>query len=399
MPKFILFLIVQSIALAVLISATLAHEPLKVFILVGQSNMQGHAQVRTLEHLRASESTIPMYNSIVDNLGQSRVHPQVWISYLSSEGVKQGPLSTGFGADANKIGPELTFGIEMQKQLGEPMVIIKAAWGGRSLHTDFRSPSGGPFVFPEDQLKQFAEQGKDVSMMQAEKSKATGNSYREMIQHIQSTLANLEKNYPNYDVEAGFQIAGLVWFQGWNDMVDGGVYPKRDQPGGYNLYSELLGHFIRDVRRDLNTPNLPVVVGVLGVGGPIAEYGPEEKRYSAVHQNFRDAMAAPAKLDEFRGTVANVLTEKYWDPVLDQLVRRRDQMNRRLQQEVKEKSLDDEQTRQRELAFRQAVFSDSEWETLQIGVSNQAYHYLGSAKILGGIGQGFAEAMWKLISQ
>jgi len=30
---------------------------------------------------------------------------------------------------------------------------------------------------------------------------------------------------------------------------------------------------------------------------------------------------------------------------------------------------------------------------LDTGVSNAEYHYLGSAKILGGIGKGFAEAL------
>lgn len=385
------------VAWSLLFSVATADEPLKVFILVGQSNMQGHAQVKTIEHLRADESTLAMYQSMIDSQGKPKVHPQVWISYLSSDGVKQGPLSTGFGADANKIGPELTFGIEMQRQLNEPILIIKTAWGGKSLHTDFRSPSGGPFVIPESQLKQLAEQGKDISAIQAEKIKASGVNYREMIAHVKSTLANIDKTYPAYDAQAGYEIAGLVWFQGWNDMVDGGVYPQRDQAGGYDLYSELLAHFIRDVRRDLDTPQLPVVVGVMGVGGPVAEYGPDEQRYSKVHQNFRDAMAAPAKLDEFKANVTNVLTEQYWDPLLDQLVHRRDRLNQQLQREVKERSLEGAAAKQRELELRRELFSESEWETLQIGVSNQAYHYLGSAKILGRTGHAFAEAMSKLL--
>ena len=32
----------------------------------------------------------------------------------------------------------------MEKRLGEPVLIIKTAWGGRSLHTDFRPPIAGP---------------------------------------------------------------------------------------------------------------------------------------------------------------------------------------------------------------------------------------------------------------
>ncbi len=95
-----------------------------------------------------------------------------------------------------------------------------------------------------------------------------------------------------------------------------GHLSKRDQPGGYDAYSEVLAHFIRDVRRDLNTPDLPFVIGVLGVGGPTSEYLPEQKRYQRTHENFRAAMAAPAQLPEFRGTVTSVLTENYWDQEL-----------------------------------------------------------------------------------
>jgi hypothetical protein len=61
------------------------------------------------------------------------------------------------------------------------------------------------------------------------------------------------------------------------------------------------------------SPRLPFVVGVLGAGGPTAEYGPDEQRYKATHENFHDAMAAPVKMPEFQGDVAAVLAEKYWD--------------------------------------------------------------------------------------
>ena len=58
----------------------------------------------------------------------------------------------------------------------------------------------------------------------------------------------------------------------------------------YDLYSELLAHFIRDVRKDLGAPSMPFVIGVMGVGGV-----KEEPDY------FRQAMAAPASLPDFKG--------------------------------------------------------------------------------------------------
>ena len=61
-----------------------------------------------------------------------------------------GKLTAGYGSrskpdkDGGKIGPEFTFGLTMDAALNEPVLIIKTAWGGKSLHTDFRSPSAGP---------------------------------------------------------------------------------------------------------------------------------------------------------------------------------------------------------------------------------------------------------------
>jgi hypothetical protein len=48
-----------------------------------------------------------------------------------------------------------------------------------------------------------------------------------------------------------------------------------------------------------------------GAGGPITKYGPSQKRYAGIHGEFRKAMAAPAKLPEFKGNVTAVFTENY----------------------------------------------------------------------------------------
>jgi alpha-galactosidase len=168
-------------------SAVWSDEPLKVFILAGQSNMQGHAHVRTLQHLAMHEETKPMLAAIQNPDGTPKIHDQVWISYLSSDGVKQGNLTTGYGANAEKLGPELTFGIYMQQALGEPILLIKTASGGKSLHTDFRPPSAGPFVFSESQLDQFRKQGKDLEQIESEKTAATGGAYRDMVAHAKKS--------------------------------------------------------------------------------------------------------------------------------------------------------------------------------------------------------------------
>lgn len=371
--------------------------PLKVFVLVGQSNMQGHAQIRTFEHIGMDSRTAPLLREMQDDEGQPRTCENAWISYLSSNGVKQGRLSAGFGASDEKIGPEFTFGIYMQKHIDEPILIIKTAWGGKSLHTDFRSPSAGPYVFTDSQKEGFLKQGKDFEEIKAEREKITGHYYRLMIEHVKKVLGNIKSVYPDYDDQHGYELAGMVWFQGWNDMVDRGVYPKRDQPGGYDNYSVAMGHFIRDVRRDLSTPDLPFVIGVLGVGGPVGKYGPSQKRYAGIHQNFRSAMAAPAQWPEFKGNVSSVLTENYWDMELVALRARDGEVNQKVKQLVSNGDIQKSEQNAAREKLRAEMFSPRELETLKKGVSNQEYHYLGSAKIMAQIGKGFAESLAELM--
>ena len=368
-------------------------KPLKVFILVGQSNMQGHAQVRTLAHIGMDKKTAPILREIQDDDGTPRVHKEVWISYLSHGDVKQGQLTTGFGADDNKIGPELTFGIYMQKQLNEPILIIKTAWGGKSINTDFRPPSAGPYKFNENQIEQFKKQKKDLKEIKAKKAEATGHYYRLMMDHVKKVLADTKSVYPKYDPKQGHELAGFVWFQGWNDMVDRGTYPTRDKPGGYDKYSEVMAHFIRDVRKDLGAPKMPFVIGVIGVGGPTSKYSPSQMRYKAVHQNIRDAMAAPASMAEFKGNVAAVRTENYWDPQLKELGEKWEQVRAKSRSLSKDKTLTREQRKTALDTFTAATMSEKDLAIYKAGTSNAGYHYLGSAKIMAGIGKGFAEAL------
>ena len=335
-------LIAIAVHLACLVPAALSAAPLKVFILSGQSNMQGHASVSTFDYMAKDPKTAPLLKEMVDRKGEPRVCDKVWISYLS-EGrggepvVREGKLTAGFGAREDTIGPEFTFGIAMEKHLGEPILIIKTAWGGKSLHTDFRPPSAG--------------------------GEEAGKYYKLMIDHVKTTLADPKKIVPGYNPRDGYEIAGFVWFQGWNDLVDQGAYPKRGERGGYDMYSEYMAHFIRDVRKDLDAPEMPFVIGVLGVNGPVDTFdGP---RYKGIYQNFRDAQAAPAKKAGFKGNVAAVLTEKFWD---HELAAARDKKER-----------------------------TPEEEEIAKGASNQGFHYYGAAKILAPIGEAFADALWQMM--
>ena len=293
-------------------------KPLKIYILAGQSNMEGQAKIETFDYIGDDPATAPLLKEMRGSDGKPYVCDKVWISYFTgweTLGEGFGKLTAGYGArsnpaeDGGKIGPEFTFGITMDKAYYGPILLIKTAWGGKSLNTDFRPPSAGPYRLNAYQKKlYYGPKGHgvpdDIEKWKADKAEATGKYYRLMMEHIKKVLADPKRVCPAYNPDEGYEIAGFVWFQGWNDMCDGHTYPDSHQPGAYAQYTELMAHFIRDVRKDLKAPNMPFVIGVIGVDGDKAKGG---------IANLRPAMAAPAKIPEFKGNVAAVETAPYWD--------------------------------------------------------------------------------------
>ena len=386
-------------------SAWAADKPLKVFLLAGQSNMQGHANVSTFDDLANDPKTAPLLKDMRDKEGKPTVCDQVWITSVGCLGnayddlsEQTGKLTAGFGAGGKvNIGPEFTFGLTLQKHLNEPVLIIKTSWGGRSLHTDFRSPSAGPFVLAKETQKIWDENPKgahgvpkveDRPKYWAEKAAATGAYYREMIAHTKKVLKDVKRVAPDYDEKQGYELAGFVWFQGFNDLVDGGVYPNRGKAGGYDLYADLLGHFIRDVREDLSAPKLPFVIGVMGIDGLKGD-----KMGSMMH--FREAQRKPTTLDEFKGNVVEVETAPFWDDDLQSFIDRRERLHNKLEEGFRTANPTPTEP-EKDAARKKAMdeeFKPDELKRLNTGVSNGGYHYLGAAKILAPIGQAFAEAL------
>lgn len=249
---------------------------LKVFILAGQSNMEGAGIIRipenspnggkgTLEYLVRDPATAERFAHTVDEKGDWIVRDDVRIWYLG----RQGGLSVGYGAREDRIGPEFQFGHAIGQALDEPVLLIKTAWGGKSLNKDFRPPSSGGEVGP---------------------------FYTEMIGHIKSVLADLEEVVPDYE-EQGYELAGFGWHQGWNDRID---------QAANDAYEENLVHFIKDVRKDLGAEKLPFVIAETGMSGH------EETHPRAL--SLMRAQASAAEREEFRGNVAFVGTKDFYRP-------------------------------------------------------------------------------------
>lgn len=374
------------------VTAQAAGKPLKVFILAGQSNMQGHANISTIDSMADDPRTASILKEMRDADGKPRVCERVWISSVGCAGdliEQKGKLTAGFGASTSEIGPEFTFGIYAEKMPGEPVLIIKTSWGGKNLHTDFRPPGAGPETINDFTLGQWKKRGLDVNAESAKIKKNTGVFYRHMIEHVRHVLADIKRVVPEYDPKEGYDLAGFIWFQGFNDLIDGWTYPDRSNPGGYDLYSQLLAQFIRDVRKDLKAPNLPFVIGVMGIDGV------REGRKPPM-SIFRAAQAAPASLPEFQGNVVAVQTDVYWDDDLDSLQQRLERLNSKIDQTAR-KNPNLSRTG-KEAARKEAVaatFTPDELKRLK-GASNGGYHYLGAAKIIAPIGKAFAEAVIEL---
>jgi len=328
-------------ALLTFLGTTCASEPqkpVKVFILAGQSNMEGKAKVALLEYQARQPATRDLFKHLRKN-DKWIERDDVWIKYLNH----RGKLTVGYGSP-KCIGPELEFGNVVGDHYLEQVLLIKTAWGGKSLFRDFRSPRAGlPAAAVLEKL--LAEQRtREPKAAMEDVTKQFGAAYRAMLDEVKGTLDNLKTLFPSYAGQ-GYEIAGIVWFQGWNDMIDS---------GGTAEYAVNLAHFIRDVRKDLKVPKLPFVIGEMGVGGlnPGAAVG-----------RFKAAQTAVLEVAEFKGNVALVKTDVFWDKQAEAVFKK---------------------------GWRQNV---EEWN--KVG-SDYPYHYLGSPKTMCRIGRAFGEAMLKL---
>ena len=268
-------------------------KPVRVFILAGQSNMEGAGQIKadlnrnggqgSLEYLVKDRATARHFAPLVDSSGEWRTRDDVWISFLD----RKGPLSVGFGARKDEtIGPELGFGWVMGDAFDEPVLLVKCAWGGKSMAIDFRSPGAGkpPYSLGE---KGDGELAANPAIL--------GKYYREILTQTKASLAKIKDLVPGSD--GRYVLAGFGWHQGWNDRISDKFNAE---------YETNMVHFIKDIRRDLGEPLLPFVIAETGMGGP------EEAHPRAL--SLMKAQAAVVEHAEFKGNVAFVATRAFWRP-------------------------------------------------------------------------------------
>lgn len=357
-----------------------AKAPIQVFILAGQSNMEGKGGIDPLLNHQILASDTKDFFAHLHRDGEYIERDDIWIDYLG----RRGNLTVGYGSPG-KIGPELEFGNTVGDEFTEQVLLIKTAWGGKSIGRDFRPPSSGipsnekidEFVMSMakrdhnnrvkqkwNQLKKEdpkasrkeaeAQVEKSIDQIWKENSdqyrkeviESHGYYYRLMIREVQDCLSTLKARFPSYQGQ-GYEISGFVWFQGWNDMYN----------GFGEEYANNMENFIKDVREDLGKPNLPFVIGIMGQNG--------FKQAAGNMAVVKAAQASMNEVNEFKGNVIAIPTDVYWDKKADE-------------------------------AFPTWRDNFEEWK--KIG-SDRPYHYLGSTIFFSRVGRGFGETMLKLIKK
>lgn len=254
----------------------------KIFILVGQSNMVGHGEMEpigtpgTLQH---TFNSAPATYAHLKNGSNWAVRDDVWIYYNRDGSLVKGGLAPGFGANENTIGPELQFGHAMGAHYGQKVLLIKTAWGGKSLQTDFRPPSAGWNI--------------DVPG----KAGDQGFYFTEMLKEVLDATANLQTHFPDHNSADGFEFAGFAWHQGWNDYVSSAASAE---------YEANMEKFIKDLRLAVGVPQLPFVIATTGQSDPISY-----SQLELAQLEMEDFSKYPA----FNGNVAVVDAKPFWIPV------------------------------------------------------------------------------------
>src|SRR3954451_4955280 len=93
--------------------------PIKVFILAGQSNVEGKAMVSLLETQLQQPATRDLFKHLQKD-GKWIERDDVWIKYLGDKG----KLTVGYG-NPKSIGPELEFGNVVGDHFPEQVLLIK----------------------------------------------------------------------------------------------------------------------------------------------------------------------------------------------------------------------------------------------------------------------------------
>lgn len=354
------FVVLVFVVLALLaVPAVSAEKPVKtvkVFVLAGQSNMEGKSKVSLWDHQANDPKTKDFFAHLRDGDGWVK-RDDVFIKFLE----RHGKLTVGYGS-RDCCGSEFEFGCVLGDHFKEPVVLIKAAWGGHSIYKNFRPPSAGlpseeilqaELTTARDRVKKDNEKRKQNKPMPTmdEIKVRYGASYRMMMKEVQDVMDNYQQLFPALK-DKKLEIAGFYWFQGFNDQF-GAQAPDECESN--------MKHFIKDVRKDLGKAKLPFVIAAIGTYGWDGTESPKEGSGTAKVLNGQMAIN---KVPQFKGNVKAFETAPLHD-------------------------------KQAAKVYPNWKKQFEQWQ--KVG-SDRPYHYLGSAIWYTRIGRQAGEEMVKLLN-
>lgn len=272
--------------------------PFKITYLTDQANGLGWIARTdipgTLSTVCRSNGKFPY---LIDRDGNWVERNDVWYKGVVTAGANKW-LSIGCGAGSNNIGPELGFGHMVGNFHDEPVLILKASQGNRSLGWDFLPPGSKQF-----EHEGFVYAGYKESPGRWEKGTTpkpinwyAGKQYDDCFQGAHKVLKDFDKNFPHWKGR-GYEIAGFVWWQGHKD--GGEPYASR--------YEQNLVHLIKTLRKEFDAPQAPFVVGTIGFNG---------WKLAGPHKIVAEAQLAVSgengKYPEFSENVLTVETRGFW---------------------------------------------------------------------------------------
>jgi hypothetical protein len=244
-------------------------KPVKVFILLGQSNMLGMGKVAgadkdgTLEH---AVQVKKLYPFLVDDAGKWTERKDVRnVRVMVGKNGEMGVFNNEWMTlGKGNIGPEIGIGHQVGNLIDEPVMILKSCIGNRSLGWDLLPPGSKGFEFEDvdpktKQKKTYVYAGYKESPNRWEKgtepkpiSWYAGKQWDDDVGNAKKVLADLSKYYPD---AKSYEIAGFFWWQGEKDGGDAALAGR---------YEQNLVYLIETLRKEFNAPNAPFVAATLG---------------------------------------------------------------------------------------------------------------------------------------
>jgi len=285
----------------------------KVFILLGQSNMLGFGRVGPKETKGSLEYLIHekgKYEFLKDADGKWTTRKDVrYVHVMDQRGVDYKDMEK-FGDVKNEwltvpargnFGPELGFGHVMGHVLDEPVLVLKACIGNRSLGWDLLPPGSERYEFEGKVYAGYKDTS--PSWVKGAEPKSVpwyaGRQYDADTAHAKAVLKNLKKYFPDYQGQ-GYEVAGFVWWQG-----------HKDQNAAHAAkYEENLVRLIKSLRKDFDAPDAKFVLAT-GCGNP------QREGFGLKIAEAQLAVGDANKYPDFKGNVKAADTRDLWRDAAD----------------------------------------------------------------------------------